>query len=254
MKILLCQSDLVWESRPENFQSIEAQIDSETRKVDLIVLPEMFPTGFCTEPEGVAEPHDGPSLQWMRSIALRRDAAVVGSVATCEGENYYNRLYFVYPDGHFLKYDKRHLFTYGGEHHHYTHGSERVIAEYKGWRFLLQVCYDLRFPVYARNRNDYDAAIYIASWPSVRLYAWNTLLRARAIENLSYVIGVNRVGVDPKCSYSGGTLVADYMGVIMGEASPDKVSTLYMELDMDKLNQFREKFPALNDRDDFELK
>lgn len=254
MKVLLCQSDLVWESRTENYINIEKQIDSESREIDLIVLPEMFPTGFCTEPEGVAESAIGPSLEWMQTIASRKSAAVVGSVAVEECGKYYNRLYFVYPNGEYLKYDKHHLFTYGGEHHHYTPGNDRVIAEYKGWRFLLQVCYDLRFPIFARNCNDYHAAIYIASWPSVRLYAWNTLLRARAIENLSYVLGVNRVGVDPKCSYSGGTLAVDFMGVVMGEASPDTVSTLYVELDKEKLNQFREKFPALNDRDNFELK
>lgn len=254
MKILLCQSDLVWEGREDNYIAIERQIEAESRSVDLIVLPEMFPTGFCTEPNGVAEAPDGPSLHWMKKIALQREAAVVGSVATNDNGDYYNRLYFVYPDGTYLKYDKHHLFTYGGEHLRYSPGNERVVAEYRGWRFLLQVCYDLRFPVFARNCNDYHAVIYIASWPTVRLYAWNTLLRARAIENLSYVIGVNRVGNDPNCAYSGGTMVADYMGTVISEASPNTVSTLLVELDMDKLKQFREKFPALNDRDNFELK
>lgn len=253
MKVLLCQCDIEWGNVMQNLYSIEQLIDEEKREVDLVILPEMFSTGFCTEPEGVAENGESDSLEWMRKIANSKNVAVVGSVATVEGGNYYNRLYFVYPEGNYIKYDKRHLFTYGGEHLHYTPGGERVVAEYRGWRILLQICYDLRFPVFARNRGDYDLAVYIASWPSSRLYAWNTLLRARAIENIAYVAGVNRVGTDPKCSYSGGTLLADFMGGVLGEASPEKINTLYVELDMNALKEFRSKFPALNDRDNFVL-
>ena len=253
MNILLCQCDLQWEQPQENLSRISALIESESRPVDMIILPEMFSTGFCTEPQGVAEGTDGVSLEWMRQTAQRYNVAVVGSIATEENAKYYNRMYFVYPNGEYIKYDKHHLFTYGGEHLRYTPGNERVVAEYKGWRFLLQVCYDLRFPVYARNKGDYDMAIYVASWPAVREYAWNTLLRARAIENVAYVAGVNRVGKDPQCSYSGGTLLADYMGMVIGEASPEKEEALYVELDREKLLQFREKFPALSYRDEFQL-
>lgn len=251
MKILLCQCDIAWGDVDTNLLSIERMVESENREIEMIILPEMFSTGFCTEPEGVAESAEGKSFRWMRDLALRKGCAVVGSVATEESGRYYNRLYFVYPDGTYLKYDKRHLFTYGGEHHHYTPGTEQVVAEYKGWRIALHVCYDLRFPVFSRNRDDYDMAIYIASWPSSRLYAWNTLLKARAIENLAYVAGVNRVGNDPKCSYSGGTLLADFMGGVIGEASPGSVSTVYSVLDLESLKQFRDKFPALKDGDNF---
>lgn len=253
MNVLLCQCDLFWADHNKNLESIRKVIDSETKDIDLIILPEMFSTGFCTVPQGVAEPTGGPSLNWMQQVAKEKNAAVVGSVAVQEGDDYYNRMFFVYPDGNYLKYDKHHLFTYGKEHLQYKNGNERVIAEYKGWRFMLQVCYDLRFPVFARNHGDYDMLIYVASWPSVRRYAWDTLLKARAIENLAYVAGVNRVGNDPQCQYSGGTVMLDFMGQIMSEASPNEVSTVYVELDKDALVQFRDKFPALNDRDNFEL-
>jgi predicted amidohydrolase len=193
----------------------------------------------------------------MRAVAARRDAAVAGSVAVAEnhdgGERYFNRFFFVKPDGSFTSYDKHHLFSFGGEHLRYTPGSKRVIVEWRGWRILLQVCYDLRFPVFARNRGDYDMMIYVASWPTVRIHPWNTLLRARAIENVSYAVGVNRTGEDPFASYSGGTALIDFRGETVAAAVPESEEAVFCEADIEAMQAFRAKFPALNDADEFSI-
>ncbi len=233
-----------------------AEAAGTTRAVDLIVLPEMFTTGFATEPQGAAEPDGGAAtLDWMRSVAARTGAAVAGSVAVEERGRFYNRLYFVRPDGVCDHYDKRHLFSFAGENARYTAGTERVVVEWRGWRILLQVCYDLRFPVFARSRGgDYDMIIYVASWPTVRIHPWNTLLRARAIENLCYAVGVNRTGDDPFASYSGGTALIGFKGETIAEAAPNGEDAVLCEVDMEALRAFRTKFPALADADDFQLK
>ena len=179
MKITLIQTDLLWNDPAGNRARFEQKI-AEAGSADLIVLPEMFSTGFCTQPRLAAEPLGGETLPWMKRIAQKTDCALAGSVAVEENGNYFNRFYFVKPDGSVSQYDKRHLFTYGGEHKEFTAGDKRVIVEYKGWRILLQICYDLRFPVWSRNRNDYDLAIYTANWPTPRVDAWSALLRARA--------------------------------------------------------------------------
>lgn len=220
---------------------------------DLYVLPEMFSTGFCTEPEGMAEPAEGETLAWMKRYAQAHDCAVAGSVAIHEHGTYRNRFYFVHPDGKVCSYDKKHLFTYGGEHLHFTAGEKRVVVAFRGVRFLLQICYDLRFPVWARNHRDYDVALYVASWPTSRVEAWLALLRARAIENQCYVAGVNRVGNDPSCTYCGGTLMTDPYGCTMAAVDRGKAGTVTVDIDMDTLNDFRSKFPVLNDADDFTL-
>ena len=220
---------------------------------DLYVLPEMFSTGFCTEPEGLAEPADSGTLRWMRRYAQVHDCAVAGSVAVQEDGRYYNRFYFVKPDGEVHSYDKKHLFTYGGEDKRFTAGRERVVVEFRGVRVLLQVCYDLRFPVWARNRKDYDMILYVASWPTSRVEAWLALLRARAIENQCYVAGVNRVGADPACEYCGGTLVIDPYGQTLAECGRGKACAVTAEVDMEQLEHFRRKFPVLEDADDFTL-
>lgn len=222
---------------------------------DVYVLPEMFSTGFAACPDGIAEEMAGgtcPSLEWMREMAAELDAAVAGSIAM-RGEDglYYNRFCFVRPDGDCTFYDKRHLFTYGGEHRRYTAGTARVVAEFRGVRFLLQVYYDLRFPVFARNRADepYDVIIYVANWPESRMVAWLALQKARAIENQCYVCAVNRVGTDASCRYSGGTLITDPYGNEVAACPMGKEGTTGADLDMDGLEAFRKKFPVLKDAD-----
>ena len=254
MKITLIQQDIAWANPAVNQKAAEQAMLSAA-KSDLYVLPEMWSTGFATEPEGIAESH-GASLRWMVEMAQRLDAAVAGSIATEVDGRYYNRFYFVKPgdkDHEVAYYDKHHLFTYGGEHLRYTRGEERVVVEWRGARFLLQVCYDLRFPIFARNkmneRPDYDCILYVASWPTPRVEAWRTLLLARAIENQCYVCGVNRVGQDPTCQYCGGTAFIDPYGVRQEEVPMNEAGLLTVHLDMESLNAFREKFPVLRDRD-----
>lgn len=249
MKITLIQTDIAWADPKTNVRACEKAITSVPGS-ELYVLPEMWSTGFATQPEGVAESDDGDSLKWMKDIAARMDAAIAGSIAVKSSADgsYRNRFYFVKPDGQVSWYDKHHLFTYGGEHLRYTAGDSRVVVEFRGVRFLLLVCYDLRFPVWARSHEDYDAILCVASWPTVRLEAWRALLKARAIENQCYVAGVNRTGDDPSCSYSGGTALIDPYGRV--QECPDyENTTLTSEIDMALLEEFRGKFPVLKDRD-----
>lgn len=248
MKVTILQQDMVWEDVTENIRRADAAIDSAPVS-DLYVLPEMFSTGFCTVPEGVAEPLDGPAVSWMKAKAVAKDAAIAGSVAVTENGKYYNRFYFVTPDGTVNHYDKKHLFTYGGEHHHYTPGDERVVVEYRGVRIMLEVCYDLRFPIWSRNRGDYDMILYVASWPSVRVAAWKALLVARAIENQCYVAGVNRVGNDPSNEYCGGSMIIDPYGKVIASCTDGVEMSATAEVDMEMLEAFRAKFPVLNDSD-----
>lgn len=252
MKITLIQTDLLWNDPAGNRARFEQKI-AEAGSADLIVLPEMFSTGFCTQPRLAAEPLGGETLPWMKRIAQKTDCALAGSVAVEENGNYFNRFYFVKPDGSVSQYDKRHLFTYGGEHKEFTAGDKRIIVEYKGWRILLQICYDLRFPVWSRNRNDYDLALYTANWPTPRVDAWSALLQARAIENLCYVAGINRTGTDPNCSYCGKSALLDFKGQTLADVEPGKEALLSAELDADALRDFRKNFPALQDADRFSL-
>ncbi len=256
MIITLLQQDIVWGNPSANQKAAEGAMLAAD-KSDLYVLPEMWSTGFATEPEGIAE-SDGSSLNWMKQMANRLDAAVAGSIATEIDGKYYNRFYFVKPanddnDNEVEYYDKHHLFTYSGEHLRYTAGERRVVVEWRGWRFLLQVCYDLRFPVFARNCAEgpdaYDVALYVASWPTSRRAPWDALLRARAIENQCYVCGVDRTGDDPACHYNGGTAIIDAYGNTVAACPDGEVSAIRVELDMDKLTAFRKKFPVLSDRD-----
>lgn len=248
MNIVVLQRDIVWAQPAENCSRCMEAIERNPG-ADLYVLPEMFSTGFCTNPEGVAETMDSDTLKWMKDTAAKNDAAVAGSVAVTDGERYFNRFYFVKPDGTVAHYDKKHLFTYGGEHHRFTAGEERVVVEWRGVRILLEVCYDLRFPVWARNRGDYDMILYVASWPTPRVAAWSALLVARAIENQCYVAGVNRVGTDPACEYCGGTVVIDPYGKTIAECPMGEESEVSAVIDMDALAAFRQKFPVLEDRD-----
>ncbi len=221
---------------------------SHNKGADLYVLPEMFSTGFCTNPVDIAE-SKGYSLKWMKKTAAAMNAAIAGSVAIKEKGRYYNRFYFVKPDGAVTWYDKKHLFTYGGEHLHFTPGEKRVIVEWRGVRILLEVCYDLRFPVWSRNRGDYDMILYVASWPTPRVEAWSALLVARAIENQCYVAGVNRVGVDPSCEYCGGSVIIDPYGHTMAACPRGVESEAEAVIDIDLLIDFKRKFPVLRDAD-----
>lgn len=248
LKIAGLNFDILWKDKNKNLIFIEEKVKNIS--ADIIVLPEMFPTGFCMEATEIADRNE-ETLHWMKGLASSKKSAVCGSASVFENGNFYNRFYFVKPDGSYQFYDKKHLFTYSGEDHSYSKGKERVIVEYKGWRILLQVCYDLRFPVFSRNNDDYDAVIYVANWPEVRIDAWQTLLKARAIENLAYVFGLNRIGTDgnnlyyPESSYCyapDGSMV-----------SITENNIVSAEFDAEKLLKFREKFRFLNDRDSFEI-
>ena len=247
MKISIVQQDIVWADVQENIRRADAAIDSKPG-ADLYVLPEMFSTGFCTVPEGIAET-DGVTLQWMKAKAAQVNAAIAGSVAVNEDGKFYNRFYFVKPDGAVTYYDKKHLFTYGGEHERFTAGNERAVVEFRGVRILLEVCYDLRFPIWSRNHGDSDMILYVASWPTVRVAAWKSLLVARAIENQCYVAGVNRVGNDPSNEYSGASMVVDPYGKIIAACDDGVEMSAEADVDMEMLEAFRAKFPVLNDSD-----
>lgn len=240
--------DIEWKNKISNFNTIEEEFSEA--KADLFLLPEMFSTGFCMEAEEIAD-RNQKSLNWMKSFAKKKNSAVAGSVSIEDDGNFYNRFYFVKPDGSFDFYDKRHLFSYSGEDKIYTSGTERKITEYKGLRFLMQVCYDLRFPVFSRNNDDYDVALYVANWPETRVEAWKHLLKARAIENQCYVFGLNRIGKDGNnLNYEESSLCFFADGSEISEHSGNLVNA---EIDLQKLKEFREKFPFLKDRDDFEI-
>ena len=248
MKAAIIQSDIRW-CEPEENHRLLKELMLEHKGAGIFVLPEMFSTGFATQPAECAEKEPSVSLEWMKRTADELDAAIVGSVSLQAGDgSFRNRCYFVKPDGSYEFYDKRHLFTYGGEHLRYASGDRRVIVEFRGVRFLLTVCYDLRFPMWSRNRNEYDAAICVASWPIARADVWKTLIRARAIENQCWFLAVNRVGDDPTpLHYSGDSAIIDPYGHPAAECTPEKVSVAEAELDMDALIAFREKFPVLKD-------
>lgn len=252
MKITLLQRDIVW-ADPEANRLRNDPLFSDGEGADLYVFPEMFSTGFCTRSGAITEPDPAPTLAWMREKAVQHRCAVAGSLAIRENERSYNRFYFVFPDGSFAQYDKKHLFTYGGEHQTFTPGRERVIIPYGGLRILPLICYDLRFPVWSRNRGDYDLLLYVASWPKSRSYAWKQLLRARAIENQCYVAGVNRCGRDPDNEYEGGTVLLNPYGEVMAECPDGVESRISAEIDPERLAGIRKKFPVLEDADPFTL-
>ncbi len=248
MRVTILQRDIEWCATEANLRLADEAIDRNPG-ADLYVLPEMFSTGFCTVPNGVAECEQGATLEWMRRKSAQVNAAIAGSVAVEAKGRFYNRFYFVKPDGEVAYYDKKHLFTYGGEHLRFTAGEERCVVEFRGVRMLLQVCYDLRFPLWARNRGDYDMILYVASWPTPRIAAWSALLVARAIENQCYVAGVNRIGADPSCEYNGASVVIDPYGRTIAHCAEGVECEATAEIDMSALEAFREKFPVLKDAD-----
>lgn len=247
MKATLLQTDIAWGKPAQNRECIANLLD-QAGQADLYVLPEMFSTGFITQPtEGIQADHS--TLDWMKAQAVARRCALAGSLITEDGGRLYNRFYFVYPNGNEKHYDKHHLFIYGGEDRMFSAGNERVVVCYAGFRILLQVCYDLRFPVFSRNRNDYDLAIYVANWPQARIDAWTTLLHARAIENQCYVIGVNRVGSSPYAHYNGASEMVDAFGHTLAACRPNEEDWASAELKMGPLEAFRREFPVLDDAD-----
>lgn len=258
MKVALVQTDIIYCRQQDNFAKLDRMLDG-THKADLYILPEMFSTGFCVAPScAIADLEGESTLKWLNRTAKRLNAAISGSVIvqskshSSSVESYFNRLYFVCPDGHFYQYDKRHLFSYGKEKESFSAGNRRVVAEYKGWKILLQICYDLRFPVFSRNRNDYDAIIYTSSWPDTRIRVWDTLLSARAIENVSYVIGVNRVGKDADDSFCGHSALFDFKGQQLTALSI-KEEVIVSSMEKEPMTIFRKKFPALGDADEFTI-
>ena len=253
MKIALIQSSLVWENPKANRDSFEEKINGINESVDLIVLPEMFSTGFTMNPATVAETMQGETVLWMQALAKAKNSAITGSVVIEESGNFYNRMLFVFPSGEIQFYDKRHLFTLAGEDKVYTAGSQKLIVEYLGWKICPMVCYDLRFPVFSRNVENYDLLLYVASWPEKRVNAWDTLLKARAIENMTYIAGVNRTGTDANGhQYCGHSQLFDCLGHYL--LAPKETENVFVvELDKQKMITAREKLGFLNDRDLFEL-
>lgn len=254
LRVSLIQSMLHWEDAEANRRMFAERMAPLAGTTDLVVLPEMFTTGFTMHSRSLAEPMEGPTLDWMRAQAGMLRAGLYGSIVVEEGGRHFNRGLFVLPDGSVDHYDKRHLFRMAGEHDHYAPGVERRVVEWRGWRILLQVCYDLRFPVFSRNRNDYDLALYVANWPAARSRPWSQLLIARAIENLAFVAGVNCVGMDGKgIHYTGDSAVVDFKGDHLAQCTPGREEVVTVTLDRAALNGFRERFPAHLDADPFSL-
>jgi predicted amidohydrolase len=253
LNIALIQYDIIWEDVQANLEKLDKLFVNLPVHVNLIILPEMFATGFSMNPVKVAQAMDGSIVEWMKGVAVENDVAVLGSVAISEEGKFYNRAIWMFPSGDMQWYDKRHLFRIGGEDKHYKGGSERKIVEYKNVRFLLQVCYDLRFPVFSRNRNDYDVAIYMANWPESRSKVWEILLNARAIENQSYIIGVNRVGQGGGIKYIGGSACIDFNGNTLKYMNDNMDCIQYFKLDMNLLHQFKSSFPVHLDADEFTI-
>ncbi len=256
--IALVQTDLYWKDKVANLAMLEEKIYQISEHVDLIVLPEMFPTGFTMDTVEVGEPMNFTVTKWMKQMALHTGAVITGSVIITEDGKHYNRMLWVFPDGQISYYDKRHLFRMAGEDKHFSMGKKKVVIELKGWKISPQVCYDLRFPVWSRNVAErgemaYDVLLNVASWPSPRVIAWDILLKARAVENLCYAIGVNRIGVDGNdVAYSGHSAVYGYKGETIADLGEGE-GIVIVELNYRQLADYREKFPAWEDSDRFEL-
>ena len=265
LTITTIQTDLYWEDKEANFRMLEDKFRNLQEPTEIIILPEMFSTGFSMKTALLAETLEGETLQWMKEMAAKHRVVIAGSVIIQEEEKYFNRFIWMLPNGQFGYYDKRHRFAFAGEDQHYTAGTKRMIASVKGWRINLQVCYDLRFPVWARQQNipdpgdneikmavpEYDLLIYVANWPERRSHAWKTLLCARAIENQCYVIGVNRVGKDGNdLYYSGNTMVIDPLGEVLYHMA-DEEDIFTITLQKEHLEAVRTKFPFWKDADQF---
>lgn len=258
LTLTIIQTDLVFENKAANLERLKTKIENIEQRTEIVVLPEMFSTGFSMQPELFAETMEGETVQWMKDIAETNKIIVTGSIIIKEDGQYFNRLVWMLPNGQLGYYDKRHLFAYGEEDKHYTGGNKRLIASVKGWKIKLLICYDLRFPVWSRqqsgeNETEYDLLIYVANWPERRSHAWKTLLCARAIENQCYVAGVNRVGKDNKNIYhSGNSLVIDPLGQVLYHMA-DEEDVFTITLQKEDLDKARTQFPFWKDADDFTI-
>lgn len=261
LRISLWQTDLIWEDKYENLRRLRERLETLRGTTEIVVLPEMFSTGFSMNPAAWAEPTKGETLSTLRLWANEMGVALTGSYIACDSPTnttpprYYNRAFFLTPEGKAFYYDKHHLFRMGGEAKAYTPGQGRTLIHYRGWNILLLVCYDLRFPVWSRNRkNEYDLLVYVANWPASRRAVWDVLLQARAIENISYVCGVNRIGKDfHGTAHNGGSAVYSPKGKLLASLPDDTEGMVTTVLDGEALLHFREKFPAWKDADDFTL-
>ncbi len=255
LKVALVQSDLVWENPIQNRINFSNKIANISETVDVILLPEMFTTGFTMNAKENAESMEGETVTWMQKLAESSQAAIIGSIIVKEDLKFFNRLLFVHQNGTIDHYDKRHTFTLAEEHKTYTAGENKLLVDYKGWKICPLICYDLRFPVWARNVEAYDILLYVANWPKPRIAAWDALLKARAIENMSYCIGVNRVGVDVNgYEYSGHSAVYDVLGNRIDTIPFDKEHTEVVTLNKRHIDAYRNKLKFLDDKDDFILK
>jgi omega-amidase len=255
LTVLGIQADLVWENPTKNRAFFEEKISAFSKDTDLVVLPEMFTTGFTMNPKKVAEKMNGETVLWMQKMAKKHQIALIGSLVIEENENYYNRLLFVHPSMKIEIYDKRHSFSLAGENTAYTSGTEKLIVTFKGWKICPFICYDLRFPVWTRNSENYDILIFVANWPVKRIRAWDTLLKARAIENMSYVIGVNRTGKDANnYNYSGHSLVVNCLGEALSSLKEEEVGMVKATLVKTAQEGIRKRLGFLNDKDAFKIK
>ena len=255
LKIAIVQSNLVWENAIQNRINFKAKINTISELVDIIVLPEMFTSGFTMNAKAIAKRMQGETVAWMQDLAKQKQAAIVGSIAILENSKYYNRLLFVTPGGEIKVYNKRHSFSLAGEDKVFTAGTEKVIIDYKGWKICPQICYDLRFPVWSRNIENYDVLLYVANWPKPRITAWDALLKARAIENMSYCVGVNRVGLDANnYEYPGHSAVYNVLGDKLTTENSNKETIEMVTLSKTHIEKNRRHLGFLNDKDSFNLK
>ncbi|MBN2611961.1 MAG: amidohydrolase [Bacteroidales bacterium] len=253
-KAALVQTNISWKNPKENLLHFQELIENCKNSPQLFVLPEMFTTGFLSDPAAFAEPMDGPAVTWMLLMAGKTGSYIAGSLIIRDDGKFFNRFVFASPDGRLQHYDKRHLFRIKNEEVHYQNGNQRKVIIIDNWRICPMICYDLRFPVWSRSRNDYDVLVYTANWPQVRMNVWEVLLQARAIENLSYCIGVNRTGLDGNgIKYNGGSRAIDFMGEIVTELQPGFKGIEIVELSRQKLEQFRNDFPVHKDADKFRI-
>jgi len=251
LKITIIQPDIIWEDPQANLEKYSKWLE-DIEGTDVIIFPEMFTTGFSMHPEKLKESMDGISVKWMQHVAAEKAAAISGSLIIIDGGKIFNRALWVFPNGEISIYDKRHLYSMGQEHLHYTAGTKKEIVNYKGWKLCPQICYDLRFPVFARNIEDYDVVFYMANWPSPRHHVWKNLLVSRAIENQAYCFGINRVGTDGMgLSYNGDSVFVSPKGIAEFMGENESIQTF--SLSYNELHLFRKKFPLLNDRDQFLL-
>lgn len=255
MRVSILQTDIVWEDKQKNLRHLRDKLEELAGKTDMAILPEMFSTGFTMKSRELAEPADGNTITTLRNWAATYQIALAGSYIASDRGHYYNRAFFLSPDGEAYYYDKKHLFRMGNERESFSAGNDKIIIPYRGWNICLLVCYELRFPVWSRNvDNAYDLLIYVANWPTPRRRVWDTLLAARAIENMSYVCGVNRIGVDGnELSYNGGSVIYSPKGEVIALASDNEDNMITVELNLESLRSFREKFPVWMDADRFTL-